>query len=40
MQCELSTMLGREVDLHRRRLLNPPVGEQALAEAEVQHVAP
>jgi uncharacterized protein len=40
MEHELSTMLGRKVDLHTPAFLSPYVRDQALADAEVPYVAP
>lgn len=40
MQAELSAILGRKVDLNTRGSLNKYFRDQALAEAEVQYVAP
>jgi hypothetical protein len=40
MQAELSSILGRKVDLHTRASLSKYFREQALGEAEVQYVAP
>jgi len=40
METELSAILGRKVDLHTRGSLSKYFREQALAEAEVQYVAP
>jgi uncharacterized protein len=40
MEAELSSLLRRKVDLHTRGSLSPYFREQALAEAEVQYVAP
>jgi len=40
IEAELSGILGRKVDLHTRASLSRYFREQALAEAEVQYVAP
>lgn len=40
METELSAILGRKVDLHTRGSLSRYFREQALAESEVQYVAP
>lgn len=40
MEAELSRILGRKVDLNTRASLSKYFREQALAEAEVQYVAP
>jgi hypothetical protein len=40
MEAELSRILGRKVDLHTPQFLSPYFRERALAEAEVQYVAP
>ncbi len=40
MERELSEILGRKVDLNTPRFLSPYFRDQALAEAEVQYVAP
>jgi predicted nucleotidyltransferase len=40
IEAELSGILGRKVDLHTRASLSKYFREQALAEAEVQYVAP
>jgi predicted nucleotidyltransferase len=40
MEAELSGILGRQVDLNTRGSLSKYFREQALAEAEVQYVAP
>ncbi len=40
MEAELSGILRRKVDLHTRDSLSRYFREQALAEAEVQYVAP
>lgn len=40
MEAELSALLRRKVDLHTRGSLSRYFREQALAEAEVQYVAP
>ena len=40
MQAELSSILGRNVDLNTRGFLSRHFREQVLAEAEVQYVAP
>jgi predicted nucleotidyltransferase len=40
MEAELGRILGRKVDLHTRGSLNKYFRDQALAEAEVQYVAP
>jgi uncharacterized protein len=40
MEAELGAILGRKVDLHTRASLDRYFREQALAEAEVQYVAP
>ena len=40
LERELSEILGRKVDLHTPQSLSPYFRDQALAEAEVQYVAP
>jgi len=40
MEGELSKILGRKVDLNTPRFLSPYFRNQALAEAEVEYVAP
>jgi predicted nucleotidyltransferase len=40
MEHELSNMLGRKVDLNTPGFLSPYFRDQALADAEVQYVAP
>lgn len=40
MEAELSALLGRKVDLHTRGSLSRYFRDRALAEAEVQYVAP
>ncbi len=40
MQEELSSILGREVDLNTVHFLSPYFRERVLAEAEVQYAAP
>jgi predicted nucleotidyltransferase len=40
MEAELSLILSRKVDLHTPGFLSPYFRERALAEAEVQYVAP
>ena len=40
MEAELSRILGRKVDLNTPQFLSPHFRQQALAEAEVQYVAP
>ena len=40
IEAQLSGILGRKVDLHTRASLSKYFREQALAEAEVQYVAP
>jgi len=40
MQEELSSILGREVDLNTVHFLSPYFRERVLAEAEVQHAVP
>ena len=37
---DLTKILGRKVDLHTSAFLGPEIRAEALAEAEVQHVAP
>jgi hypothetical protein len=37
---DLSQILGRKVDLHTPQFLSPHFRDRALAEAEVQYVAP
>jgi predicted nucleotidyltransferase len=40
MEGELSKILGRKVDLNTPGFLSPYFRNQALAEAEVEHIAP
>ncbi len=40
MENELSRLLGRRVELHTPRFLSEEIRKRALAEAEVQYVAP
>ncbi len=40
MEQELSRLLGRKVDLNTPQFLSPWIRGEALAEAEVQYVAP
>jgi predicted nucleotidyltransferase len=40
MEAELSHILGRKVDLNTPQFLSPYFRARALAEAEVQYVAP
>ncbi len=40
MERELSELLGRKVDLNTPHFLSPEFRRQAMAEAEVQYVAP
>ncbi len=40
MENELGRLLGRRVELHTPRFLSREIRERALAEAEVQYVAP
>ncbi len=40
MESELGELLGRKVELHTPRFLSDSIRENAMAEAEVQYVAP